>query len=862
MPLVSLSCVLLLQQSDDPAAILLLIAVALLVLFFFLKASADLPKLAAQAETARKQGRTAEAEKLLRRIARIEPGFSKKQLSEPQKEANRKIFAQAFLTLGEICEKKNARSEAFGHYRKARQLGAPLTSAAWAVLAEGYADRQSKSDNALGAYFAYIHEHPLDTASAKVYSALEAACQVDEGKKSAERKQAIELNQRVLAANSNLEWPYYYMAVAYLLDGNVPAAMTNLTQAQKLNPNRAMTYYWMGACHLQQAGGANLLGAVDSLNRFLAFPQESPQVVKRQGKAAFELAKKLIETIGGFDTTADCTLDQAIQYLEIAVSRDDSAAPYHFFLGRAYSLRKNTDRALTALRRAVSLGTGEKEYPYFLGVEYFKAGMLEESRDALRQALAADANYADAHEWLAQVCLRTARYDEAETHARAVAAERRDRVEACLWQALYQQSKFQEVIVESSAARRGHTTEAMYWLARCYSQLREFQPALEILQGQPNEPRAAYYAGCALAGLGRFDEAQTRFQETGGEYRFQAQLQRGHIFLRSGNLAAAGDSYDTALAAQPRNVEALYAMGNLAFRMGEMDVAAGHFSTILADQPDNTGAQYALGVVSEARGQIADAIQRYESASAKMSQQGLRVRLGVLYSRSGRHADSARILEPLYRAGVEQDAVLFYLGMALISLDRPAEAEEVWSKLLRRNPQDRDLAAGLSRVRYILGQQCARRDDYAGAIAQWEKYLEQFPSDDETSSDLAELYLRQALRRLASPEAEALLDRALARDVNNPRCGYYRALHFLKLKKFDECAAQLRATLEQSGEASRVRYHLGLCLLLKGDSEEGLRQLQAVAGNGYGRYAAWAIANEHVRQARYEAAEAALAGAV
>src|SRR5258708_37349482 len=107
MSLVSQSCALLLQSSD-PAAILLLIAVALLVLFFFLKGSPDLNKLAAQAETARRQGRTAEAEKLLRSISRLEPGFSKKQLPEPQKEANRKIFDQAFLTLGEICEEKNA----------------------------------------------------------------------------------------------------------------------------------------------------------------------------------------------------------------------------------------------------------------------------------------------------------------------------------------------------------------------------------------------------------------------------------------------------------------------------------------------------------------------------------------------------------------------------------------------------------------------------------------------------------------------------------------------------------------------------------------------------------------------------------
>ena len=158
---VSSYCAMLLL-GDDPAAILLVIAMALLALFFFLKGSPDLNKLAAKVELANKLGRAAEAEKLLRRIARLEPGFAKKQLPEPQKEANRKIFAQTFLTLGEICERKNARPEAFEHYRKARQLGAPLSVAAWAVLAEGYADRQSKSDNALGAYLAYIHEHPLE----------------------------------------------------------------------------------------------------------------------------------------------------------------------------------------------------------------------------------------------------------------------------------------------------------------------------------------------------------------------------------------------------------------------------------------------------------------------------------------------------------------------------------------------------------------------------------------------------------------------------------------------------------------------------------------------------------------------------
>src|ERR1700730_5602918 len=155
-------------------------------------------------------GRSAEAERLFREIIGLE-------LSEQQKEASRRILAQAFLELGEICQARNARAEAFQHYRRAREVGAPLSPAAWAALAEGYAARQSKTDHAIGAYVAYVHQHAPDAANSAIFAALEAACHVDESKKSAERRQALELNHRVAAANPNLEFPYYYMGVAYLL---------------------------------------------------------------------------------------------------------------------------------------------------------------------------------------------------------------------------------------------------------------------------------------------------------------------------------------------------------------------------------------------------------------------------------------------------------------------------------------------------------------------------------------------------------------------------------------------------------------------------------------------------------------------
>jgi tetratricopeptide (TPR) repeat protein len=403
----------------------------------------DLNKLAARAEAAATEGRASEAERLLREIIELE-------LSEEQKEAGRRVIARAFLELGEICEARNVRADAFQHYRKARELGAPLSPAAWTVLAEGYAAKQSKTDHAVGAYLAYIHDHAPNAANAKIYSALEAVCELDETKKSAERKQAVELNRRVAAANVNLEWPYYYIAVAHLLDGDLPAALTHFAQARKLNPNRAMTYYWMGACHLQQYGGSR--EAADALSKFLTFPADSPQIAKRQAKAASELSK--------------------------------------------------------------------------------------------------------VRELLAQIP----------------------------------------------------------------------EPAL-------TEPR-------------------------------------------------------------------------------------------LVARPSGSGPA-----------------------------------TGVLHCRSCRYAEAVQILEPLYRSGSDTDTVLFYLGMALVSLRRYRETLDLWNKLLARHPGHEKLQANIARVRYLLGTQLAAEGNYEASAIEWEQYLQQFPSDKETSKSLAELYLRQAprqhLRRWRFDAAEA-----------------------------------------------------------------------------------------------------------
>lgn len=718
-------------------------------MFSFRAKSNDLRRLAAEAEAAAGGGRHAEAEKLMRQIVLLEAEIEKSPAPEAEKQADRRILAQAFLDLGEMCQKKSAAGEALAHYGKARYLGAALSPAAWALLAETYAAQGASSGYALGAYFAYIQQHPPGEASAPVYAALEAVCRVDENTVSESRKRAAEINRRVIAVNGALEWPYYYLAVAHLQDGDLPSAMIHLMRAQKRNPSRAMTYYWMGACHLRQSSGT-LDSAVEWFDKFLAFPPDDPQIAELQAGAAFELGKRLI---GKGD---------AIRYLEIAAARGEA-----------------------------------------------QAGQPGE-----------------VHQLLARLCLEAGRYADAETHSRAAmdARGREPALLGCLLRALDGQEKRVEALEEWERSPLLDAGEdAVFCVARAYARLGRFESARQWLERLPRRDRVEYYEGCALANLGRLEEARARWRNVGaGEYACKALAQIGAIALRAGDLAEAGDAYDRALALDPEDSAALFGMGSLAQRMGEVEIAADCFSKILTREPGHVRARFAMGAVHEARGQTSEAIACYEAVRKPLE---ARVRLGVCYCRDGQYQKAAEALESLYGSTMESDAVLYYLSLSLAALDRGAEALEIWSKLAARHPEDRSLETGM-----------------------------------------ADLYLGEALRHWESREAEALLDQALVHDPRHTKARYYRALQDWKRGRAAEAEGRLRELASDGGAAdARALYHLGVCLALNGKAGEASPYFERAArdrSSDYGRYAAWALANEHIGQGRYAEAEAILAGIV
>jgi len=470
---------------------------------------------AAKAEQHLTAGRKEAAHRVfLRAIALLDAGAGKGS-------ERSQLMGQTCLRLGELEESSGRRAEAFGYYTKARQAGAQLPAAAILLLAECYAETGSTSEDALQAYLTYIASGPTSGhARDNVYTVLQGLCQVfEETTKSVERKAAAEVNRRVIAVNPNLEWAHYYLGLANLLDGHAIEAKNSFSIAQTLNPNRSLTYYWLGVCLLQQPE-PDLNEAIVMIERFLQHPSQDPKHSRREAKVCSEIGKRLIEKLGGFEADGDCsggerkeTLGKAIHYFEAAVLRRTDDASSQFLLARSYVLAKDTPHVLAALERAVELAPNETTYAYRLGVERERVGDRAGAIQTLHQAVIADPNHGDSHALLGALLVRSGDYIAAEASVRHALRllGKKPSYYALLLRSLFGQNKYAAVIQEveqippRTISAEDHR-DAVLAVARSYSLEGRFDHAREWLQGLRGEPEGLYYLGCAHAHCSQLDD--------------------------------------------------------------------------------------------------------------------------------------------------------------------------------------------------------------------------------------------------------------------------------------------------------------------------------------------------------------------
>jgi tetratricopeptide (TPR) repeat protein len=779
--------------------------------------------------------------------------------------------------LAEIDEAEGRRAEAALQYRKAQSLGAALPDGALLLLAEMDAEARVTEPEAIKGYLNYLRLRPLGRqAASSVQAALEYACQVTEETRSAERKAAITTLGQVVAIRPDWEWAQYSLGLANLLDGRAAEALPLFQSANRLDPKRKLTYYWLCICHLQLSP-PRLQEAIAALEFLLKNPLAEARHRRREGKACLEIGKQLIQALGGLKAKRDwaepevrTNLLLAIRYLDLAVERMPDDASLRGWLASSLELAGHPERALVELAKAAELAP---EYAHRLGAVLHRNGNWLAAADALRKAVALDPNSREATALLADSLVRAGDFTGAQTVAMAGMQGRASssKLMMLLVRALFAQGKHAEVVrevglSESRKAEAARDSETAFLVARSMALSGAFDDAVLWLASLEPEIRVRYYLGCAHAHCGSMEAARVCFDEVAGSdspYRIRAIVQRAHLSFSLGHLDEAERDYRNVIENHGGGAAIRDALCLVLLEKGDLEAAIRMLDTVVAEGSTNGRAHFALALAYERKGCFAEALDHYRKAAADPAWGSDAIlRAGVISCRQREFGEAIECFGQINPEAEASDTLLFFRGIALAHNSQVVEAIRDWNDLRARHPDNDRLSLNLARAHYLAGITKFKAGQLRDAVTSWTSYLEIYPNDDKVRRDLAQLYFRLAtdeLERGADVNRAANLLREAAK-LNPADHGYayFASLCELQSGQYEKCLGELRELMTAAGHQPRLLYHAAVCLLATEKWQEAaslIAELRASdAAGSYGSFGAWALANEHIRAGRTDEA--------
>ena len=841
------------------------------------------------------------------------------------KEVVNYILANAHIGLGDVFRLKGDTTLAVTHYETAKKLGFALPEPAIRLMAKYYAEKRIKTEEAIEFYLDYIR---LDSIYDKmVISLLKQLCYLDETTDLNKRKKIKDLNKKVLKANPRIKWAHFYLALAYLFDGYPNIAAKGLKKSLSLEPDNLLAYYWLVKCllNIKDEDQAEIFAYG---HKFLDFKVEDKNTKAKQAEISYifgNLIFKEFENSSEWEELsqgAKQKVNSAIYYFEISIKRYPDEAKYHYNLGRAFSLINNSSQAVKEFSKTCEIDKNNAEYYYYLGRELFKIGDFSNAKENLKKAIRVDSKYVythQAYEILITIFISEKNYEEAEIYCRK---ERKlfgntPQFYAALIASLYYQGKYGEVIKQyltapvtvASLPPMSEIEEGIlkglfwkqlvslstlylnidYFIARSYSILNlpekavKFYENLVLLDGSrriknhdDNYPyykgpmsvedkglKYNYYFGCTLANKGDYNGALTEFNkvlQSEDSKKARAYLQIGHIYTKMGKEKEAEDNYLKAYKQDGKDKDIIYYLGNYYLTTNKLDKALSYFNEALNLNSSHNPSHIAKGIIAERQGNISTAIAEYSSVQNENYADFLNKRLGILHYKNQNYKKSIEYLKKTKK----DDAVLFYLGLSLISSGHYDEALDSWCILAKRYPKDMELERNIAKAHYLKGCHLVEKEDYQGAIREWEKYLEESGEDDEVKKSVAMLnYIAgdSALKGKKDDNlktAKEFFQRALELDSNNRFYLYKYALLNLYLNNFNEALNFLEKLSGSEPDKSNLKYYKGLALLKKGEKDKALPFFNEIINSNkkdiYTDYARWVVANEHIKEGQYSEA--------
>lgn len=241
------------------------------------------------------------------------------------------------------------------------------------------------------------------------------------------------------------------------------------------------------------------------------------------------------------------------------------------------------------------------------------------------------------------------------------------------------------------------TSMAHYYLGRIAQQKgdcgRALQQYVKVMQGE-HRFDAKLRAALCMAALGRIDEARLHLERMQGRHDSDEALARialthAQVEREAGNLERALQVLDSMLESQPDNVDLLYARALTAAEADRFERARADLGRILELDPDNAAALNALGYMLADRGvELKRAQSLIERALAQQpNDAAILDSMGWVLFRQGETREALTYLRRAYDINPDPE-IAAHLGEVLWTLDRHAEAREIWQRAREQGPNN------------------------------------------------------------------------------------------------------------------------------------------------------------------------------
>jgi len=254
--------------------------------------------------------------------------------------------------------------------------------------------------------------------------------------------------------------------------------------------------------------------------------------------------------------------------------------------------------------------------------------------------------------------------------------------------------------------------------------------------------------------------------------KLKADFEAAQTLQAAGRLAEAERLWLDLDAAMPGHVGVLTNLASVQLQLGRPDAAEASVGRALQRQPGLLAALQVHAAAAEARGAVAEAIQRFERVLAQ-----------------------------------QPDAV-----PVLAALARLHRRREDWPAARRHAVRLAELAPGMAAHFDLLGAICLAMNDRAGAEAAFERALQLEPALASARANLGALF---AERRQWDRALEHL-DAALARDASAAEAHNNRGNALAGLGRADEAASAFTRALELNPDFADAEFNLALMRLRRG----------------------------------------------